>query len=147
MVTVVTPPSSPWTVAVENEDLALENFNRILVEEQRLLLAGETLPLLALAEEKTRLANELLHLSHLRRHTPTTPADDTTVAGRLASIQTRAQIAEQTNRTNGELIQIRLRHNQQALTVLQQAAQTATLYGPDGQSRPPTGSGRTLGQG
>jgi flagella synthesis protein FlgN len=49
------------------------------------------------------------------------------------------------NQTNGELIQIKLRYNQQALGVLYGAAQSAAgLYGADGQPNLPSGS-RTLG--
>jgi flagella synthesis protein FlgN len=49
------------------------------------------------------------------------------------------------NQTNGELIQIKLRYNQQALGVLYGAVQSAAgLYGADGQPNLPSGS-RTLG--
>lgn len=55
--------------------------------------------------------------------------------------------AKQLNNTNGELIQIKLRHNQQTLTVLSNAVNKANLYGPDGQTSFSPGSGRSLGSG
>jgi flagellar biosynthesis/type III secretory pathway chaperone len=49
------------------------------------------------------------------------------------------------NHTNGELIQIKMRYNTQALAVLVGATQHAAgLYGPDGQTNLPS-TGRTLG--
>jgi len=58
-----------------------------------------------------------------------------------------AKRSQQLNRTNGELIQMKLRHNQQSLAVLSNAVNKANLYGPDGQPDFPTGSGRSLGSG
>ena len=55
--------------------------------------------------------------------------------------------AQQLNHTNGELIQMKLRHNQQTLAVLSNAADKANLYGPDGQHSFSTGSSRSLGSG
>lgn len=58
----------------------------------------------------------------------------------------QAEIAQQLNQVNGTMIESRLRHNQQALAVLQTAAnQSINLYGPDGQTHA-TGLGRPLGK-
>lgn len=58
----------------------------------------------------------------------------------------QAEIAQQLNRVNGTMIESRLRHNQQALAVLQAAAnQSISLYGPDGQTHA-SGLGRPLGK-
>ncbi|MEI7844152.1 MAG: flagellar export chaperone FlgN [Gallionellaceae bacterium] len=55
--------------------------------------------------------------------------------------------AHHLNHTNGEVIQLKLRSNQQALNALLGAAQNTTaLYGRDGQPSLPI-SGRTLGSG
>lgn len=62
-------------------------------------------------------------------------------------ILTLAKRAQRLNNTNGELIQIKLRHNQQTLTVLSNAVNKANLYGPDGQTSFSPGSGRSLGSG
>jgi flagellar biosynthesis protein FlgN len=58
-----------------------------------------------------------------------------------------AKRSQQLNRTNGELIQMKLRHNQQSLAVLSNAVNKANLYGPDGQPNFAPGSGRSLGSG
>jgi flagellar biosynthesis/type III secretory pathway chaperone len=62
-------------------------------------------------------------------------------------IRELAARAHHLNHTNGEVIQLKLRSNQQTLTALMGAAQNATgLYGRDGQPSLPV-SGRTLGSG
>ena len=58
-----------------------------------------------------------------------------------------AKRSQQLNRTNGELIQMKLRNNQQSLAVLSNAVNRANLYGPDGQPNFKPGSGRSLGSG
>lgn len=58
-----------------------------------------------------------------------------------------AERARQLNQTNGELIQMKLRHNQQSLSVLSNAVNKANLYGPNGQTSFSPGSGRSLGSG
>lgn len=57
-----------------------------------------------------------------------------------------AESAQQLNRTNGDLINTRLRYNQQALNVLQNATgESAPLYGPTGRTFSVKG-GRQFGQ-
>lgn len=58
-----------------------------------------------------------------------------------------AKRAKRANQTNGELIQMKLRRNQQMLAVLSNAVDKANLYGPDGQTSFSPGSGRSLGSG
>ena len=58
-----------------------------------------------------------------------------------------AERAQRLNQTNGELIQMKLRRNQQLLAVLSSAVNKANLYGPDGQTSFSPGSGRSLGSG
>ena len=58
-----------------------------------------------------------------------------------------AERAQRLNQTNGELIQMKLRRNQQMLAVLSNAVNKANLYGPDGQTSFSPGSGRSLGSG
>ena len=57
----------------------------------------------------------------------------------------QAKIAQQINQVNGSLIEIKLRFNQQALTLLQTAANQTGIYGPDGQTHA-SGLGRPLGK-
>lgn len=62
-------------------------------------------------------------------------------------ILTLAERAQRLNQANGELIQMKLRRNQQLLAVLSNAVNKANLYGPDGQASFSPGSGRSLGSG
>lgn len=56
-----------------------------------------------------------------------------------------AQAGRLLNEENGALIDAKLRHNTQALAVLQAAANQASLYGPDGKPQPASG-GRPIGK-
>lgn len=138
---------------------ALKAFVALLETEQQALLDGQTEQLLTLSSNKIQAAHELSNLVNARRNDLLAHGAKAEAGGAAAWLQTHAadslpewhniqQLSEQAqhlNRTNGVLIQAKLRHNQQALTVLQNAARGADgLYGPDGQPHLPT-SGRTLG--
>jgi len=138
---------------------ALKAFVTLLETEQQALINGDSEPLMALADSKTQAAQALNNIAASRDHElralGMTPANgDLTAWLKIHAanalplwqdIQQLAEQAQQLNRTNGILIQTKLRHNQQALTVLSNAAsRTGALYGPDGQHNIPT-SGRTLG--
>ena len=56
-----------------------------------------------------------------------------------------AKQARDLNRLNGAMINAQLKHNQQALAILQEAAKQTSLYGPDGHSQA-LGMGRKLGK-
>jgi flagella synthesis protein FlgN len=112
---------------------------------------------LTLSEAKAQAASQLLELSNARRKALLGDSPDSMetwlarhAPGSLpawSEIRKLAGQAQQLNSTNGELINSRMRHNQQALSVLQNAAKSAAgLYGPDGQAN--IGStGRHLGSG
>jgi len=51
----------------------------------------------------------------------------------------------QLNHTNGELVQMKLRHISKRWQWLSKAVNRANLYGPDGQTSFSPGSGRSLG--
>lgn len=138
---------------------ALRAFVCLLQEEQRLLTENQTETLLATAERKSAQALHLNQLAEsrlvlIRRQHPELSDDD--IASWLAEnsaecrtiwqeMRELADQAKQLNRVNGELIQMKLRHNQQTLTTLTQAVQKADLYGPDGQRSFTPGTGRSLG--
>lgn len=143
----------------QTERDALRSFVRLLESEQESLLGGDTERLLPLAENKARAVHELDTLATSRRNAllargariETGGIDDWLQSHAKPSvplwreIQKLAAQAQHLNRSNGTLIQTRLRHNQQMLTALHAAANSAsTLYGPDGQARTPSG-GRTFG--
>ena len=124
-----------WETCLTAEHAALQSFVALLEEEQRTLLSDHPEALLDLADSKTRQVEHLTRLAEQRRKLrPTTlPSTGDRTLQLWADIRQMAGRAEQLNHTNGELIQIKLRHNQQALNVLHQASHSAGLYGPDGQ--------------
>lgn len=144
------------------EHAALVNFVALLEREQEMLVENRTDQLQELSEKKTADAmrlNEIAEKRHsmIEKNLPQLTDRDTldswlakhnqkglAVWKEISALTKRAQ---QLNRTNGELIQMKLRHNQQALSVLTGAVNKPNLYGPNGQSNFSAGSGRTLGNG
>ena len=145
-------------IAQLNNELAeLRKFVALLSTEQQSLLNNDTDTLLTLSDTKTRAANQLMEIGNVRRKTLFTahinnmdawieknaPSSKTL----WSEIRHLADQAQQLNSTNGELIQSRMRHNQQALGVLYNSSKSAAgLYGPDGQANL-NNSGRHLGTG
>lgn len=158
-----TPSPTQTDIApqLQAERAALREFVTLLETEQQALITAQTEQLLHLATSKTLAVQALNNLANTRRNTllargakkdpggieawlQTYAADSLPV---WHDIQNMAAHAQQMNRSNGELIQVKLRNNQQALTVLRNAVNSASgLYGPDGQPHLPA-SGRTLGSG
>jgi flagella synthesis protein FlgN len=140
--------------SLNDECATLRAFVVLLDDEQRILLGQNTEELLPLAETKISLASKIASLSAARRlYLPqdTRKTEEWIkqhVPQGLPKWHEARQLAahvQRLNQTNGELIQIKLRYNQQALGVLYGAAQSAAgLYGADGQPHLPSGS-RTLG--
>lgn len=137
----------------------LQSFIDLLGQEQALLAAGSTDGLTGLAAEKSTVALELGRLASARDgelarlNLPQgragmdawiltdagAPSEDHWV-----SLLLHAAKARTLNESNGKLITLQLRHNQQALAVLMAATDQAATYGPDGHPRSGTG-GRSLG--
>lgn len=152
---------SQLLAALTAEYTALLNFVALLEREQGMLVENRTDRLLELSEQKSTDALSLNELAETRRsllqkRIPEFSVD--TIHAWLAAhnpqglavwheVLTLAERAQQLNRTNGELIQMKLRHNQQSLAVLSNAVNKANLYGPDGQPSFSPGSGRSLGSG
>jgi flagella synthesis protein FlgN len=147
--------------ALTAERDALGNFVALLEREQGLLVANQTDQLIGLAEQKSANAISLSELAESRRSLLHHDIPELSIASIHAwlekhnaqglavwqGIRVLAERAQQLNRTNGELIQMKLRHKQQALSVLGKAVNKASLYGPDGQTSFSPGSGRSLGSG
>lgn len=142
---------------LNSELLALRKFVALLTSEQEFLLNNDTENLLTLSDVKTRAANELMEMAGSRRKTLLINSSDTMEAWLVKhapnsqavwkDIQKFAAEAQHINTTNGELINSRMRNNQQALSVLHNASRSAAgLYGPDGQANI-SSSGRHLGSG
>ena len=153
-------PATPaeFISSLHSERDVMRSFVALLENEQQCLLDDQTEQLFELADGKTRIVSQLEGLGKARRqyqteHGAGSEADDMELwlknhaAHELPvwiEIRKLASRAQQLNHTNGEMIRVKLRHNQQALAILHNAAQNASLYGPDGQPTLP-GKGRTLG--
>lgn len=156
------PSSGPQLLsALTAERAALLNFVALLEREQGMLVENLTDQLLELSEKKSASAINLNELAETRRalmrkNIPQLDAKEirawleTHSPQGLAvweEILVLAERAQSLNQTNGELIQTKLRRNQQTLAVLSSAVNKANLYGPDGQTSFSPGSGRSLGSG
>jgi flagella synthesis protein FlgN len=136
---------------------ALRQFIVLLTSEQQSLLNNDTENLMTLSESKMQAANQLSEMGDSRRKAllaNSAESMETWLARHApdslavwSEIRKLAAQAQHLNSTNGELINSRLQHNQQALNVLHSASKTtASLYGPDGQANL-NSSGRHLGSG
>ncbi len=148
------PPGTNILPKLNDECAKFRAFVTLLEDEQKILLGPRPEDLLPLVEAKVQLAENLTSLARERQqHFGDQPGN---VADWLErhepkglplwkEIRQLAAQAQHLNQTNGELIQVKLRYNQQALSVLYGASQNAAgLYGPDGQTNLPSG-GRVLG--
>jgi len=143
---------------LNEERAALHAFVVLLEKEQEVLLSTDIDPLLTFADTKTKSAQKLAEMGVSRRQlmAPNPNKLDTsawikqyapTCSSIWDDVRELAARAHHLNHTNGEVIQLKLRSNQQALNALLGAAQNTTaLYGRDGQPSLPV-SGRTLGSG
>lgn len=151
-------PAADFPSRLTNERDALRAFVVLLEKEQKTLLNQGIEELLALAEAKTQSANKLAVIANARRQFLNSNSANLDTSAWIQKhapscraiweeIRALAAKAHHLNQTNGEVIQLKLRSNQQALTALLGAAQSAAgLYGRDGQPSVPI-SGRILGSG
>lgn len=153
--TATTHPAGSDLLSKLNDECAkFRAFVVLLEDEQKNLVGQHPESLLPLAEAKMQLADRLSTLARERQEIVGAQTRDMEEWLKLhepkglplwQEIRQLALQAQRLNQTNGDLIQIKLRYNQQALGVLYGAAQSAAgLYGPDGQTNLPSG-GRTLG--
>jgi len=141
--------------SLRDERDALRAFVVLLEQEQIALLSTDADALIPLAAQKTKHADKIQ--AHARERRESLPDSFTTEKWLQANspeglalwhdIRQLAEKAQRQNHLNGELIQIKMRYNQQALVALVGATQHAAgIYGSDGQPSLPN-SGRTLGSG
>lgn len=145
---------------LESETREASAFVELLRKEQAMLIAGNVEGLLPLVEHKVGFAERLGALADAREkivneagagsgragmetYLSRRPADKD-LRQRWEALLALATDAQAMNQTNGRLVRVHLRHNQQAMETLMAATNQATTYGPDGHQRP-TGSGRFLG--
>lgn len=144
--------------ALTAECNALRDFVNLLEREQNALVENLTDQLFTLAEEKSTRAVKLTELAEVRNVLFKNNFPEPSAASIQTWLQTYnkqgwllwqeiralAERARQLNLNSGELIQMKLRHNQQALMILGNAVNKANLYGPDGQPSFTPGSRRPL---
>lgn len=145
--------------ALSNERQAVRDFIELLQHEQVMLTENDMDQLLGLAEQKSAQAARLNELSDICRHLleKISPAlDNAAIESWLKinsteglsmwqEVRVLAGQAKHINSTNGELIQMKSRFNQQAFAALRGAVNQANLYGANGQTSITQGSGRSLG--
>jgi flagella synthesis protein FlgN len=144
--------------ALTAERNGLRDFVALLEREQNTLVENIGDQLLELAEQKSSRAlalTDLVEARHLlfRNNLPelSATAIQTWLQSHIKSawpiwqeILVLAHRARQLNQNSGELIQMKMRYNQQALMVLSNAASKANLYGPDGQPSFASSSGKPI---
>lgn len=152
-------PHNDVQAALQGERDALHEFVALLEREQSALIENLTDEVMDLAEQKSEQALQLNTLVEARtalfkqRYNGLNPASiqhelqtkDTRSWNIWLELRDLAARAQHLNQSSGELIQLKLRHNQQALSILNNATQQANLYGANGQPSFTPGSGRTLG--
>lgn len=156
-----TPASFAENLAAETE--ALQQFLQILQSEQEALTHGNIDKLAEYArlkaEQGLRLSqlgtnhNRILKqyglgsaqdaISHVIQRED--PDGRRCLAYHWGNLLDLAKQAQDLNRLNGAMIEAQLKHNQQALAILQEAAKQTSLYGRDGHSQA-LGLGRKLGK-
>ena len=144
---------SEFLRAVSSEATLVRQFVELLEQEQEVLTNGRTDELPAIAGTKEKLAAELNDLSRQRNAflgSLAFPSDrpgmeawaaansshnEAIAAWRQTlSLAARAKVL---NLRNGQLIQLRMKYNAQALEILTRKESNLDLYGPDGRSSTP----------
>lgn len=142
--------STDFLQAVAAEAGQIKQFVEILEKEKSALTDGRIDELPAIAADKERLAANLNELSRLRNsHLATLglapdrqgmdawfaqnpeQKDAASAWNRTLSLATQAK---ELNRLNGQLIQLRMQYNSQALEILLRKESALDLYGPDGRA-------------
>ena len=148
---------------LEAELRAFQDFIQALQTEQDALVQGNVDPLLELARSKSEKVVLLSQLAESRTRFLSAQGYSQEQGGMAKWLQQQrdggnpqiavlwqqllalAENAQQLNQINGSMIDTRLRNNQQALAILQVAANQSALYGPDGQTLA-LGLGRPIGK-
>ena len=152
-------PHNDVQSVLQGERDAMRDFVALLEREQSALVENHTDAVMDLAEKKSEHALHLHELVEARtvlfkqRFNGLAPAaiqrelqmKDPHSWNLWLELRDFAERAQHLNQSSGELIQLKMRHNQQALAVLNNAANQANLYGANGQPSFSPGSGRPLG--
>lgn len=136
------------TLASESELVSL--FISLLEKEQACLVEGQTETLPQIAEEKSRVAEQLSGVGNERNRLLAEEGlaggpsgieawcarhpQEKSIAATWAEVLDKARRAKGLNQLNGNLITLRMQHTTRALEALRSASRPLDLYGPDGQS-------------
>lgn len=150
-----------FSASLKAEIEALHQFVIILQSEQNALTEGNIDRLLEISRTKSEQVVRLSQLStsHFsnqgnvatipdeiaRTLHEADPDGQYALAQNWEKLLELAKQAKYLNDMNGAMIEVQVKHNQQALAILQEAATQNSLYGPDGHSRG-LGTGRQLGK-
>lgn len=152
---------SDFAALLKAEIEALQNFLLILQSEHKALTEGNIDKLTEFSRLKSEQAVQLSQLS--AGHPPALSDAGPSVRDITESIRKMdpdgkhdlmrfweklmdlAKQARYQNQLNGAMIEAQMKHNQQALAILQEAARQSSLYGPDGHAKA-MGTGRQLGK-
>lgn len=139
-----------YVSALEQERSRVREFLQLLEHEQSALVAGDHDQLMAFTEQKAARVLELRRYSENRSRLLASyglRADrdgmsewieqhaDATTRRIWDEIKSLAAQVRAANEVNGVLVEARLKHNQASIAALQAAAQSASVYGPEGATR------------
>lgn len=144
---------SEFLRAVSKEATLVGQFVELLEQEQEVLTNGRTDELPTIAGTKEKLAAELNDLSRQRNAflgslgfpsdrpgmevwTTANPSQNEAITAWRQTLSLAAR-AKELNLRNGQLIQLRMKYNAQALEILTRKENNLDLYGPDGRSSTP----------
>lgn len=153
---------SDFVANLKAERQLFQEFKDLLQTEQETLLRGDIDRLASLAQLKSDKILVLSQLEDSRNKFLNGLSYSPNQSGMEAWLQAQggnlldaksiwhellnlARQAQQLNQSNGAIIEQKLRHNQQALAILQAASKQSSLYGPNGQTLTST-QGRPLGK-
>lgn len=146
-------PRTDLPQVLASEADLVKRFVALLQQEKLALTAGATDALPALAEEKDSLAASLNEFSRQRNDYLAThgfapdrqgmdawcakhPGQRDAISAWNLTLSLAAQ-AKELNNLNGQLVELRMQYNSQALEILRRRENTLDLYGPDGRSTGP----------
>lgn len=145
---------SPVAAVIAREIELVSRFVAVLLQEQEILKAGQTMQLPALGDEKNQLTAQINALDAQRAElTGCATGDRVAMENWLAAhpgdrdatvnwknLLKSAGEAKTLHQLNSSLVDLYLRQTTEALAILTQKQEHSTLYGASGQSLPSSGS-------
>lgn len=151
------PQAAIFTELCQSETALLKQLAVLMQQEQALLIRNEALSLEPLAEEKSRLLEQLAGQARQRAgwmqeagltdadRVHAWLADKAAARGAWGALDSALKQVQAINRLNGQLVERHLALTEETLEVLRQAAISTLGYGKDGSLPALSGGGRHLG--